>query len=83
MSLLTKQTKEHRRARTDAALPVLADDYEVLTFKEWCALNKISARNGLRILKGPDGPIVTQLSARRIGITRGNNRRWLQSRERR
>lgn len=59
-----------------------ADDDEVLTFKQWCRLNKISERNGRRILDAPGGPIVTQLSARRIGITRGNNRKWLRSRER-
>jgi hypothetical protein len=58
------------------------DDDEVLTFRQWCALNNISARTGRRILDGPDGPVVTQLSAHRIGITRGNNRRWQQSRER-
>jgi hypothetical protein len=59
------------------------DDDQVLSFAEWCALNKISRRTGTRILAGPDGPIVTQLSAHRIGITRGNNAKWQQSRERR
>lgn len=62
---------------------VLRDEDEVLTFEEWCALNKIGLRTGTRILAGPDGPIVTQLSAKRIGITRGNNSRWQRSRERR
>ena len=84
--MLTKTEQNKRRsARPRAVLPVLpafADDSEVLTFKQWCALNKISDRKGLRILKGP-GPIVTQLSARRIGITKKNNRLWLESRERR
>jgi hypothetical protein len=59
------------------------DDDEILTFEEWCALNKISRRTGTRVLASPDGPTVTQLSAKRIGITRGNNARWQQSRERR
>jgi hypothetical protein len=76
-----KQTKVYTRshAYTEATLP---DDDEVLTFAEWIALNKISARNGRRILKSQNGPIVTMLSERRIGITRGNNRRWQKSRER-
>jgi hypothetical protein len=59
------------------------DDDQVLSFAEWCALNRISRRTGNRILAGPDGPTVTQLSAKRIGITRGNNAKWQRSRERR
>jgi hypothetical protein len=59
------------------------DDDQVLSFAEWCALNKISRRTGNRILAGPDGPVVTQLSARRVGITRRNNAEWQRSRERR
>jgi len=58
------------------------DEDEVLTFAEWCQLNKIGQRTGRRILKTPTAPVVTQLSTKRIGITRGNNRRWQQSRAR-
>jgi hypothetical protein len=78
----TKQTKDHRRAHTGAALPFLADDNQVLTFKEWCALNRISARNGRRLLQKGEGPVVTRLSPRRIGITRRNNRIWQEDRGR-
>jgi hypothetical protein len=59
------------------------DDDQILSFAEWCALNKISHRTGVRILASPDSPIVTQLSAKRIGITRANNAKWQRSRERR
>jgi hypothetical protein len=59
------------------------DDDQVLSFVEWCALNRISRRTGTRILAGPDGPIVTRLSAKRFGITRGNNAKQQRSRERR
>jgi hypothetical protein len=55
----------------------------VLTFLEWCAINRIRERIGRRILAATGGPVVTMLSARRIGITVGNNRRWQRSRERR
>ena len=58
------------------------DDDAVLTFREWCALNGFSLRTGRRILDAPGGPIVTMLSPRRIGITRGNNRLWQASRAR-
>jgi hypothetical protein len=53
----------------------LLDD-QVLTFKEWIALNNISWRTGRRILDGPDPPMVVRLSARRIGITVKANRDW-------
>jgi hypothetical protein len=77
----SKRNKGARRSTENAAaeLPALPDDDEVLTFKEWCALNKISIRNGRRVISLPGGPVVTQLSERRIGITRGNNRRWQQA----
>jgi hypothetical protein len=58
------------------------DDDKVLTFAEWCKLNRIGQRTGRRIIKSPDGPVVTQLSARRIGITVANNRQWQASRAR-
>jgi hypothetical protein len=63
-------------------VPHLPTDDFVLTFKEWCRANRISERNGRRILAGPNGPTVTLLSARRMGITVKNNRAWQQSRER-
>ena len=55
---------------------------KVLTFAEWCALNKIGQRTGRRIIGSGNGPVVTQLSERRIGITVGNNRRWQAARAR-
>ena len=58
------------------------EDDKVLTFAEWCALNKIGQRTGRRIIRSGNGPVVTQLSERRIGITVGNNRRWQTARAR-
>ena len=69
-------------ANIPAALPAILNDNQVLTFKQWTALNGISARTGRRILAAPGAPIVTRLSPRRIGITVANNRRWQASRER-
>jgi hypothetical protein len=54
----------------------------VLTFAEWCALNKIGQRTGRRIIRSGNGPVVTQLSERRIGITIANNRAWQASKAR-
>jgi hypothetical protein len=57
-------------------------DEQVLTSREWCALNGIGTRTGRRILDGPNSPEIVRLSARRIGITVRANREWQQSRSR-
>jgi hypothetical protein len=79
---VTLRPDDERTLRTRKVPHPLPSDDFVLTFKEWCAANRISERNGRRILAGPDGPTVTMLSARRMGITVKNNRIWQQSRER-
>jgi len=76
-----KQHKQRRSSSLDAPLSLL-NDAQVLTFFDWCRLSQISERTGRRILNGPDGPSVTMLSARRIGVTVRANRQWQQSRER-
>jgi hypothetical protein len=70
-----------RKQRLDALPAVLKDD-QVLSFAEWCALNKLSERNGRRIVKAAGGPILTQISARHYGVTVANNRVWQASRAR-
>jgi hypothetical protein len=83
----TKQQREERLAKGRAERLALRqrlaeDDDAVLTFKEWCALNGHSERQGRRILTSGNGPTVTQLSDRRIGISRRNNRIWQAQRAR-
>jgi hypothetical protein len=58
------------------------DDQRVLTFFEWCDLTGISPATGRRIINAGSGPIITQLSPRRIGVTVRNNRVWQESRAR-
>jgi len=72
----------HKRRSALEALPSTLNPDVVLTFNQWTALNGISARTGRRILNSGRGPTVTQLSAKRIGITVANNRAWQASRER-
>src|SRR5262249_21895832 len=62
-----KTLLRERTLALDAPLTSLADD-QVLTFPEWCRLNRISERTGRRIITGPDGPVVTMLSPRRYGV---------------
>ena len=65
------------------AFDVPAHPNKILTFTQWCELNTISPRSGRRIIARGEGPVVTQLTAKRIGITVGNNARWQASRARR
>jgi hypothetical protein len=82
MSLRENERRRRQRQLVDD-LFALPDDNHVLTFTEWCRLVSISPRQGRRIITGNNGPTVTQISDRRIGITRRNHRLWLASRARR
>jgi hypothetical protein len=85
-----KQQKHKKKVRgqsvgigrnMEPSFAALLDD-RCLTFREWCQLNGIGARTGRRILKDGSGPMVVQLSPRRIGITVRANRVWQASRAR-
>lgn len=78
---MSVRENERRRAQRHALLSS-APPFQVLTFKEWCAVNGISPRTGRRVLAGPDGPVVTRVSPHRIGVTIANNANWQKSRER-
>jgi hypothetical protein len=80
---MSLRENERRRRRQQEDLLVLPDDNLVMTFAEWCEAASISERQGRRIITGNGGPTVTQISDRRIGITRRNHRLWLASRARR
>jgi hypothetical protein len=58
------------------------NDHRVLSFRQWCELNGISPATGRRLIGSGVGPVITQLSPRRIGITVANNARWIESRSR-
>jgi hypothetical protein len=82
MSLEHVPQRGKRSKQLERLVPAFADDDEVLTFAEWRDLNKLSERTARRIIASPDGPVVTQLSARCIGVTRRNNRLWQAARAR-
>jgi hypothetical protein len=81
MSLRQTQATRHkeRRMRSLPDTQTLHPNY-VLSIPAWCALNGFSVRTGRRIRASGDGPVVTQLSPNRIGITVANNARWQRSR---
>lgn len=65
---------------TDRATLSGIDDDRMLTFIEWCQLNSFSLSTGQRLITSGQGPVFVQLSARRKGVTVGENRRWQMSR---
>jgi hypothetical protein len=65
-----------QRRQTDPAI----NPHQVLTFLEWCGLNKISPATGRRIRAAGKGPKFIRLSDRRIGVTVGANLEWQQAR---
>jgi hypothetical protein len=74
--------KKTPKPRVPEANPAFHNDAQVLTFLQWCSLNNLSERTGRRILAGGSGPVITDLSAQRIGITVRANRAWQDSRAR-
>jgi hypothetical protein len=82
MTLQAEVTRSRRAQRPLPPLPAVLNDAQVLRFKEWCGLNRISERTGRRLLASGNGPVTTRLSAKLIGITVHANRKWQASRER-
>src|SRR5260370_34712347 len=73
---LSAQLHSNRHSARDHAL----DDHWVIPFSLWCQLNNFSPATGRRLRKAGKGPVFTQISDRRIGVTVRNNRIWHQSR---
>jgi hypothetical protein len=78
---MTPQEAERRR-QVERDEPTQYSDHRVLSFRQWCELNGFSVATGRRLISAGEGPIITQLSARRIGITIANNCTWQASRAR-
>jgi hypothetical protein len=72
-----RKRKAYRPPQLALSAPLALDhDNQVLTFFNWCRLNGISESTGRRILASGNGPQITMLSARRIGIRVAANREW-------
>ena len=62
------------------ASDVLPDDHHVMNFSTWCKVSAIAPRTGRRILKSGEGPIITKLTDKMIGISLASHRAWLAKR---
>jgi hypothetical protein len=77
---MTLREAERRRLQTDRDRAL--DDQRVMTLRQWCEVNGFSWATGLRLIKAGKGPVITQISDRRIGVTVANNGKWQAARER-
>jgi hypothetical protein len=75
-----RRTKQRRESDPALDREIGLNEHQVLTFLEWCRLNKISPATGRRIRQAGKGPRFIQLSDRRIGVTVADNRRWQRER---
>jgi hypothetical protein len=88
MSIRESETKAQRnkrlaKAKADrvAMRQTLCQDPDaVLTKREWASLNGLSLRQANRILASGDGPVITKLTGKRVGISRRANLAWQQAR---
>ena len=71
-----RRAEQSRQSDPAADRELELNQFRVMTFAQWCALNGISPATGRRLLRSGRGPIVTRLSDRRIGITIGANVAW-------
>jgi hypothetical protein len=56
------------------------DDDRVMPLSTWCERCGFSEATGRRLIKTGQGPTVTWLSERRMGIREKHHREWLDSR---
>ena len=71
-----RRAEQSRQSDPAADRELEFNQFRVMSFAQWCALNGISPATGRRLLRSGRGPIVTRLSDRRIGITVGANVAW-------
>jgi hypothetical protein len=73
---MTLSEIHHQQSALERAL----DDDRVMPFRLWCEVNGFSEATGRRLRRAKRGPVFTQISDRRIGVTVRNNRIWQESR---
>jgi hypothetical protein len=61
-----RRAEQSRQSDPAADRELELNQFRVMSFAQWCALNGISPATGRRLLRSGRGPIVTRLSDRRI-----------------
>jgi hypothetical protein len=62
--------------------PLASEPRRILTLREWAELNSLGLTNAKQIIASGNGPKITQLSARRIGIREDHAAEWQAARVR-
>ena len=75
----TGLSREERRAGSSGGVGRGGND-PVLSYKEFAALTGLSVPTLRRLINTGDGPVVTRLSPRRLGIRVSHGDAWLDSR---
>ena len=76
-SLSAQQVREVQQLLLTAVHP-----QQVMTLRQWADLNSLGYSSARRILASGQGPKITQLSERRIGIRVADNDKWQATRVR-
>jgi hypothetical protein len=82
----TALTKSERQLRRDARGATSLPDYspelfKVLSIAEWALEKGFALATAKRLIATGQGPTLTKLSARRLGIQRRHDIEWMQARE--
>jgi hypothetical protein len=76
-----RERQQRLAARRELRQRLIADDPDaVLLFSEWCTLNGFSPKFGRQLLADGDGPVLTYITAKRIGVARRHNFTWQEKR---
>jgi hypothetical protein len=70
------------RAADRAVVAKVENPNQILTFRQWTVLAGVSVDTARRLIKAGAGPILTQMSQRRIGVRLADHIRWQASRAR-
>jgi hypothetical protein len=72
--------KKRRLHRVPHPMPPLVSDHIVLTMAQFRQLANLGERTARRMIRDGHGPILTQLTGRKLGVSYGNYKRWVESR---
>jgi predicted DNA-binding transcriptional regulator AlpA len=64
----------------DSRQPPEPRSYRILTLQQWAASTSLGYNTARRLIASGQGPKITQLTERRIGIREDHAREWLDAR---
>jgi predicted DNA-binding transcriptional regulator AlpA len=77
MSRSPHKTRHNPNGKANTPILTSLTDDRIMSFDEFCKLAGISIATLRRLVKAPQGPSVTRMSLRRVGIRVRDAKRWL------